>query len=176
MSKEELLKEIWPDTFVGEATLAQNVFTLRRALGEAEGGRPFIETAPRRGYRFAARVNERREAETTAATDERQGASAGVAARADEAGRVGDENPTLIRPRDDGGADARAPEAAPPADADRAPSGQGHAASASRPPAAGGRTPESGNGRAQTAAPSSANAAPARSSPRDGHPVRAAVL
>src|SRR5215212_8533121 len=33
MSKEELLKEIWPDTFVGEATLAQNVFTLRRALG-----------------------------------------------------------------------------------------------------------------------------------------------
>ncbi|MFN2415596.1 MAG: winged helix-turn-helix domain-containing protein [Pyrinomonadaceae bacterium] len=62
MSKEELLKEIWPDTFVGEATLAQNVFTLRRALGEAEGGRPFIETVPRRGYRFAAKVTERREA------------------------------------------------------------------------------------------------------------------
>src|SRR4051812_20389700 len=63
MSKEELLKEIWPDTFVGEATLAQNVFTLRRALGEAEGGRPFIETVPRRGYRFAVRVTERREAD-----------------------------------------------------------------------------------------------------------------
>ncbi len=56
MSKEELLKEIWPDTFVGEATLAQNVFTLRRALGEAEGGRSYIETVPRRGYRFAAAV------------------------------------------------------------------------------------------------------------------------
>lgn len=58
MSKEELLKEIWPDTFVGEATLAQNVFTLRRALGEAEGGKSYIETVPRRGYRFAAAVRE----------------------------------------------------------------------------------------------------------------------
>src|SRR5215212_4350270 len=57
-SKEELLKEIWPDTFVGEATLAQNVFTLRRALGEAEGGKSYIETVPRRGYRFSAPVRE----------------------------------------------------------------------------------------------------------------------
>ncbi|HVF43670.1 MAG TPA: winged helix-turn-helix domain-containing protein [Pyrinomonadaceae bacterium] len=68
MSKEELLKEIWPDTFVGEATLAQNVFTLRRALGEAEGGKSYIETVPRRGYRFAApvrEVTEGREAEGT---------------------------------------------------------------------------------------------------------------
>jgi Tol biopolymer transport system component/DNA-binding winged helix-turn-helix (wHTH) protein len=61
MSKEELLKEIWPDTFVGEATLAQNVFTLRRALGEAEGAKSYIETVPRRGYRFAAAVREVRE-------------------------------------------------------------------------------------------------------------------
>ena len=61
MSKEELLKEIWPDTFVGEATLAQNVFTLRKALGEAEGGKAYIETVPRRGYKFAAQVLERYE-------------------------------------------------------------------------------------------------------------------
>src|SRR5947209_6519443 len=67
--KEELLKEIWPDTFVGEATLAQNVFTLRKALGEAEGGKPYIETVPRRGYRFAAKVRERREEETTGGMD-----------------------------------------------------------------------------------------------------------
>ncbi|HWS87222.1 MAG TPA: winged helix-turn-helix domain-containing protein [Pyrinomonadaceae bacterium] len=59
--KEELLKEIWPDTFVGEATLAQNVFTLRKALGEPEGGGAFVETVPRRGYRFAVEVRERRE-------------------------------------------------------------------------------------------------------------------
>ena len=60
--KEDLLKEIWPDTFVGEATLAQNVFTLRKALGEPEGGGVFVETVPRRGYRFAVSVTERREA------------------------------------------------------------------------------------------------------------------
>jgi Tol biopolymer transport system component/DNA-binding winged helix-turn-helix (wHTH) protein len=58
MSKEELLKEIWPDTFVAEATLTQNVFTLRRALGETESGKSYIETVPRRGYRFASAVRE----------------------------------------------------------------------------------------------------------------------
>lgn len=65
MSKEELLKEIWPDTFVGEATLAQNVFTLRRALGEAEGGKSYIETVPRRGYRFSVAVREVTEGSAT---------------------------------------------------------------------------------------------------------------
>ncbi|MBV9923495.1 MAG: PD40 domain-containing protein [Acidobacteria bacterium] len=67
MSKEELLKEIWPDTFVGEATLAQNVFTLRKALGEPEGGGAFVETVPRRGYRFAVEVKESRREEPEAA-------------------------------------------------------------------------------------------------------------
>lgn len=67
MLKEELLKEIWPDTFDGDATLAQNVFTLQKALGEADGGKPYIETVPGRGYKFAAKVRERRE---EASTDE----------------------------------------------------------------------------------------------------------
>lgn len=80
MSKEELLKEIWPGTFVGEATLAQNVFTLRRALGDAEGGKSYIETVPRRGYRFAAAVREVTEGgETEEATPAR--AAAGVEGR-----------------------------------------------------------------------------------------------
>lgn len=69
MSKEELLKEIWPDTFVGEATLAQNIFTLRKALGEAEGGKPYIETVPRRGYKFASKVSERHEQASSAADE-----------------------------------------------------------------------------------------------------------
>jgi eukaryotic-like serine/threonine-protein kinase len=56
VEKEELLKEIWPDTFVGEATLAQNVFTLRKALGQKDGPNQFIETVPRHGYRFTADV------------------------------------------------------------------------------------------------------------------------
>jgi Tol biopolymer transport system component/DNA-binding winged helix-turn-helix (wHTH) protein len=67
MSKEELLKEIWPDTFVEEATLAQNIFTLRKALAKGGGEQQYVETVPRRGYRFVAKVHERQE-ELTAET------------------------------------------------------------------------------------------------------------
>jgi Tol biopolymer transport system component/DNA-binding winged helix-turn-helix (wHTH) protein len=51
--KDELMREVWRDTFVEEANLTQNVFTLRRALADG-GGATYIETVPRRGYRFAA--------------------------------------------------------------------------------------------------------------------------
>jgi len=60
-TKKELLEEVWPGTYVEEATLAQNVFTLRKALarGQEEGSeQQFIETVPRRGYRLAAEVRE----------------------------------------------------------------------------------------------------------------------
>lgn len=56
VEKEELLREVWPDTFVGETTLAQNVFTVRKALGQKSGPNQFIETVPKHGYRFAAEV------------------------------------------------------------------------------------------------------------------------
>jgi DNA-binding winged helix-turn-helix (wHTH) protein/Tol biopolymer transport system component len=55
-TKEELLAEVWPDAFVEESNLTQNVFGLRRALGETGEGQPYIETVPKRGYRFAAGV------------------------------------------------------------------------------------------------------------------------
>ncbi len=55
LSKEELLHRVWPGTFVEEATLAQNIFTLRRALNES-GQHSYIETVPKRGYRFTAPV------------------------------------------------------------------------------------------------------------------------
>lgn len=58
VDKEILLNEIWPNTFVEETTLAQNIFTLRKALGTLENGKPFIETVPRRGYKFVVEVNE----------------------------------------------------------------------------------------------------------------------
>ena len=78
MTKGELLKEIWPDTFVGEATLAQNIFTLRKALGRGAPGRgAFIETVPRRGYRFAAGVRELREETPAAGGDAGAGAAGG---------------------------------------------------------------------------------------------------
>jgi TolB-like protein/DNA-binding winged helix-turn-helix (wHTH) protein len=58
LEKDELLKRIWPDTFVEEGTLVQNISTLRKVLGEAEDGSAYIETIPRRGYRFAGTVRE----------------------------------------------------------------------------------------------------------------------
>jgi eukaryotic-like serine/threonine-protein kinase len=55
LSKDELIKEVWPDAFVEESNLTYNVFTIRKALGEVEADR-YIETVPRRGYRFVAAV------------------------------------------------------------------------------------------------------------------------
>src|SRR5207253_2568390 len=51
-----LLRKVWPDTFVEESTLVQNVATLRRALGGRSAERQFIETVPKVGYRFVAEV------------------------------------------------------------------------------------------------------------------------
>ena len=55
LSKDELIEAVWPETFVTEATLTQNIYTLRRAL-EMEDGTKLIETVPRRGYRFVGVV------------------------------------------------------------------------------------------------------------------------
>ncbi len=57
LEKDELLKRVWPDTFVEEGTLVQNISTLRKVLGEAPDGSAYIETIPRRGYRFAGAVH-----------------------------------------------------------------------------------------------------------------------
>lgn len=56
VEKDELLKEVWPDTFVEEANLSQNIFYLRKALGDDRAGPKYIETVTRRGYRFIATV------------------------------------------------------------------------------------------------------------------------
>lgn len=56
LDKEELMKQVWPDSFVEENNLAQNISTLRKVLGA--GGANFIETVPKRGYRFVANVSE----------------------------------------------------------------------------------------------------------------------
>lgn len=58
LDKDELMQKVWADTFVEEGNLARNVSTLRKALGESEEGRQYIETIPRRGYRFVASVKE----------------------------------------------------------------------------------------------------------------------
>jgi Tol biopolymer transport system component/DNA-binding winged helix-turn-helix (wHTH) protein len=56
VGKDELLDEIWADAFVEESTIAQNVFTLRKALGQTHTENQFIETVPKHGYRFIADV------------------------------------------------------------------------------------------------------------------------
>src|SRR6516164_8835137 len=56
VEKDDLLKAVWPDTFVEEATLAQNISTIRKALGDNSETPTYIATIPRRGYRFVASV------------------------------------------------------------------------------------------------------------------------
>lgn len=56
VEKEELFERVWPDTFVEESTLAQNIFTLRKTLGDGSNGLRYIETVPKVGYRFVAPV------------------------------------------------------------------------------------------------------------------------
>src|SRR5882762_4435665 len=59
--KDELMKRVWPNSFVEEANLSVNMTALRRALGEGPDDHRYIETVPRRGYRFIAPVTEQRD-------------------------------------------------------------------------------------------------------------------
>jgi len=54
--REALRREVWPDTFVEDATLTQNIYLPRRVLGTDAAGRPVLETLPKRVYRFVALI------------------------------------------------------------------------------------------------------------------------
>ena len=56
VTKDDLMKTVWPDTFVEEANLSRNIFMLRRALGETAQDHRYIVTVPGRGYRLAENV------------------------------------------------------------------------------------------------------------------------
>jgi DNA-binding winged helix-turn-helix (wHTH) protein/TolB-like protein len=58
ISKDDLMKRVWPDTFVEEGNLTQSISLLRKALGEGQSGQQYIETIARRGYRFIAPISE----------------------------------------------------------------------------------------------------------------------
>ncbi len=58
IEKDKLMKLVWPESFVEEANLTNNISTLRKALGEGEDGANYIETIPRIGYRFTGQVRE----------------------------------------------------------------------------------------------------------------------
>lgn len=57
VKKEEMMKKLWPDRYVEESNVSQNVFMLRKILGDSSGNDQYIENIPRRGYRFIATVN-----------------------------------------------------------------------------------------------------------------------
>ena len=59
VTKEELLKQVWPDQFVEENNLTVMISALRKALGDSYQLHEYIETVARHGYRFVARVRER---------------------------------------------------------------------------------------------------------------------
>ena len=61
VEKRELMELLWPDTYVEESSLTQNISLIRRALTDSETDRHYIETIPKRGYRFigdVAQINE----------------------------------------------------------------------------------------------------------------------
>ena len=58
VQKDELMKEVWPDTFVEEGSLSRNISVLRKIFGEGPSDHQYIETIPKRGYRFVASVRE----------------------------------------------------------------------------------------------------------------------
>ena len=101
MDKDELMRRVWPDTFVEEVNLAKNISALRKVLGEGEAGGKYIETIPKRGYRFVARVSKVRD----------EGASPAVGGRfeAESADTEVEESATAI-----GGARQATEDTAPP--------------------------------------------------------------
>jgi DNA-binding winged helix-turn-helix (wHTH) protein len=55
VTKQELLDRVWAGTFVGDDTIAQRISVLRKALGDS-ASQKYIETVPKRGYRFVGSV------------------------------------------------------------------------------------------------------------------------
>ena len=92
LDKKTLMHAIWPDVIVEENNLSQNVFIVRRALGEAAGEHRFIVTVPGRGFRFVAPVRrldanprsgtpdelQRRESPPASTAFEQEAAAAGI--------------------------------------------------------------------------------------------------
>ena len=66
LTKQELLDRVWPNTFVDENNLAQNISLVRKALAAADPSVEYVQTIPRRGYRFVVDVAESGGAATAA--------------------------------------------------------------------------------------------------------------
>ncbi len=81
--KDELMKQVWADSFVEEGNLAVSIFEIRKALGGHPNGHRYIETVPRRGYRFVACVTEASQERTSRQRDGLVGALSSTASASD---------------------------------------------------------------------------------------------
>lgn len=95
LEKRELMEQLWPGQMVEEANLSQTVYLLRRVLSEGADGQQYIETIPRRGYKFVAPVTE--SLEETAAPGVQEGAKNGEAGRGGAAGEREEERGPIER-------------------------------------------------------------------------------
>lgn len=69
VEKDDLMQKVWPNEFVEEGNLAQHIFMLRKAFGETADSPKYIETVPRRGYRFLSAIRETNNASVSAEMD-----------------------------------------------------------------------------------------------------------
>ncbi|MFN7927155.1 MAG: winged helix-turn-helix domain-containing protein [Blastocatellia bacterium] len=80
VEKEELFQAVWPDTVVEESNLSSNIALIRKALSDGTNGERYIETVPKRGYRFVVEVRERPIAEGQAREQKKIGQAAAATA------------------------------------------------------------------------------------------------
>jgi len=100
LDKGELMKRIWPDSFVEEANLSVKMSALRRALGEDPSEHQYIETVPRQGYRFVASVKECWDNGTASSTREISDENSDSTVLADGEGQISCPSPEAEpRPR-----------------------------------------------------------------------------
>lgn len=104
--KEELMKALWPDSFVEESNLTQQVSMIRRALGESASNPRYIVTVPSKGYRFIAEVKNR--------TDESLGSDLSDIPAVSDVGEIGWRKGIPDRPWDSGNNIAEAPQVLTP--------------------------------------------------------------
>src|SRR5215217_4612648 len=96
MTKKELMQQVWPDSFVEENNLAQNISILRKALGKTHEGEDYIQTVPKRGYRFVGDVRATGGEEESVIVRERTRARIVVERDDEDLARVIDVSPAAV--------------------------------------------------------------------------------
>ena len=79
VARQDLMSAVWPNTFVEESNLSSNISILRRQLGATPDGGDYIQTIPKRGYRFAAAVKQVQDEPPTLAAGQDVGSRAAPA-------------------------------------------------------------------------------------------------